>query len=84
MALASHREAFILLRRAVDNMPASLADSERARILLLFADANGNINSMRVLRTCRSAPASLHGAPGTRMWRSKHRSASSNTPVVKA
>ena len=45
MRLASHREAFILLRRAVDNMPASLADSERARILLLFADANGNIDS---------------------------------------
>ena len=34
-----------LLRRAVDNMPASLADSERARILLLFADANGNIDA---------------------------------------
>jgi DNA-binding CsgD family transcriptional regulator/tetratricopeptide (TPR) repeat protein len=45
MRLASHREAFILLRRAVDNMPASLADSERARVLLLFADANGNIDS---------------------------------------
>ena len=45
MRLASHREAFILLRRAVDNMPASLADSERARILLLFADANGNIDA---------------------------------------
>jgi DNA-binding CsgD family transcriptional regulator len=45
MRLASHREAFILLRRAVDNMPLSLADSERARILLLFAEANGNIDS---------------------------------------
>jgi DNA-binding CsgD family transcriptional regulator len=45
MRLASHREACILLRRAVDNMPASLADSERARILLLFGDANGNIDS---------------------------------------
>ncbi len=45
MRLASHREAFILLRRAVDNMPASLADSERARILLLLGDANGNIDS---------------------------------------
>ncbi len=45
MRLASHREAFVLLRRAVDNMPASLPDAERARILLLFADANGNIDS---------------------------------------
>ncbi len=45
MRLASHREAFILLRRAVDNMPASLSDSERARILLLLGDANGNIDS---------------------------------------
>jgi DNA-binding CsgD family transcriptional regulator/tetratricopeptide (TPR) repeat protein len=45
MRLASHREAFVLLGRAVDNMPASLDDSERARILLLFADANGNIDS---------------------------------------
>src|SRR3954452_9698490 len=45
MRLASHREAFILLRRALDNMPASLAGSERARILLLFGDANGNIDS---------------------------------------
>ncbi|HET7181590.1 MAG TPA: AAA family ATPase [Candidatus Limnocylindrales bacterium] len=45
MRLASHREAFVLLRRAVDNMPASLPESERARILLLFADANGNIDA---------------------------------------
>ncbi len=45
MRLASHREAFVLLRRAVDNMPASLPDAERARILLLFADAHGNIDS---------------------------------------
>ena len=45
MRLASHREAFLLLRRAVDNMPASLDDFERARILLLFSDANGNIDS---------------------------------------
>ena len=40
----------ILLRRAVDNMPASLADSERARILLLFADADGNIDSNAMCR----------------------------------
>jgi DNA-binding CsgD family transcriptional regulator/type II secretory pathway predicted ATPase ExeA len=45
MRLASHREAFVLLRRAVDNMPASLPDSERARVLLLFGDACGNIDS---------------------------------------
>jgi hypothetical protein len=45
MRLASHREAFVLLRRAVDNMPSSLSDSERARILLLFGDAHGNIDS---------------------------------------
>lgn len=45
MRLASHREAFVLLRRAVDNMPASLPDAERARVLLLFGDACGNIDS---------------------------------------
>jgi DNA-binding CsgD family transcriptional regulator len=45
MRLASHREAFVLLRRAVDNMPASLEDSERARIILLLGDAHGNIDS---------------------------------------
>jgi DNA-binding CsgD family transcriptional regulator len=45
MRLASHREAYVLLRRAVDNMPASLPDAERARVLLLFGDACGNIDS---------------------------------------
>ena len=45
MLLASHREAYVLLRRAVDNMPASLSDDERARVLLLFGDAAGNIDS---------------------------------------
>jgi DNA-binding CsgD family transcriptional regulator len=45
MSLASHREAFILLRRAVDNLPASLPDSERARVILLFGEACGNIDS---------------------------------------
>ena len=34
----------ILFRRAVDNMPASLSDEERLRILLLFSDAAGNID----------------------------------------
>jgi DNA-binding CsgD family transcriptional regulator/tetratricopeptide (TPR) repeat protein len=45
MRLASHREAFVLLRRAVDNMPASLPEAERARIILLFGDACGNIDA---------------------------------------
>jgi AAA ATPase-like protein len=45
MRLASHRESFVLLRRAVDNMPASLPDVERARIVLLLADAAGNVDS---------------------------------------
>ncbi len=44
MRMSSHREAFALLRRAIDNMPASLPDSERARILLLYSDASGNID----------------------------------------
>ena len=45
MRLASHREAYVLIRRAVDNMPASLPDAERARVLLLFGDAASNVDS---------------------------------------
>jgi len=44
MRMSSHREAFELLRRAIDNMPASLPDAERLRILLLDAEAAGNID----------------------------------------
>lgn len=44
MKLASHREAFELLRRAIDNMPASLPDAEKLTVLLLFADASGNVD----------------------------------------
>ena len=44
MAMSSHREAFELLRRAVDNMPAALPDADRVRILLLYSDAAGNVD----------------------------------------
>ena len=44
MAMSSHREAFELMRRAVDNMPAALPDSERIRILLLYSDFAGNVD----------------------------------------
>ena len=42
MNLSSHREAFELCRRAIENMPASLPDDEKVKILLLFSDAAGN------------------------------------------
>jgi DNA-binding CsgD family transcriptional regulator len=44
MAMSSHREAFELMRRAVDNIPAALPDSDRVRILLLYSDAAGNVD----------------------------------------
>ncbi len=42
MNLSSHREAFELCRRAIENMPASLPDDEKVMVLLLFSDAAGN------------------------------------------
>jgi DNA-binding CsgD family transcriptional regulator/tetratricopeptide (TPR) repeat protein len=45
MQLSSYREAVALLRRAVDNMPATVPDAERARVILLFGDACGGIDS---------------------------------------
>jgi len=44
MAMSSHREAFELFRRAVDNLPATLPDAERVRILLQYSDAAANID----------------------------------------
>ena len=42
--MSSHREAFELMRRAVDNLPVALPDSDRVRILLLYSDAAGNVD----------------------------------------
>jgi DNA-binding CsgD family transcriptional regulator len=44
MRMSSHREAFELARRAIDNMPASLPDDERLRVLLLYSEAAGNVD----------------------------------------
>ncbi|HET9681876.1 MAG TPA: BREX system ATP-binding domain-containing protein [Candidatus Limnocylindrales bacterium] len=44
-AMASHREAFELFRRAVDNIPATLSDADRVRLYLQYADAAGNVDS---------------------------------------
>jgi DNA-binding CsgD family transcriptional regulator/tetratricopeptide (TPR) repeat protein len=44
MKLSSHREAFDLFKRAVDNMPANLPEAERVRILLLYSDAAANVD----------------------------------------
>jgi DNA-binding CsgD family transcriptional regulator len=44
MNMASHREAFDLFRRAVDNMPAGLPDSEKIRLLGICAAAAGTID----------------------------------------
>jgi DNA-binding CsgD family transcriptional regulator/tetratricopeptide (TPR) repeat protein len=42
MTMSSHREAFELCRRALDNMPASLPDPEKVQLLLLYADTAAN------------------------------------------
>jgi len=42
--MASHREAFDLFRRAVDNMPATLRDGEKVRLLLDYSDASANVD----------------------------------------
>jgi DNA-binding CsgD family transcriptional regulator len=42
MKLSSHREALDLARRAVENMPTSLTEGEKAGVLLLYSDAAGN------------------------------------------
>jgi DNA-binding CsgD family transcriptional regulator/tetratricopeptide (TPR) repeat protein len=44
MNLSSHREAFDLLKRAVDNMPATLSNPEKVALLLLYSDAAGNLD----------------------------------------
>lgn len=44
MRMSSHREAFVLFRRAIENLPASLPDAERLRILLMYSDAAGNVD----------------------------------------
>jgi len=44
MKLSSHREAFDLFKRAVDNMPATLPEAEKVGLLLIYADAAGNID----------------------------------------
>ncbi|HET7031319.1 MAG TPA: BREX system ATP-binding domain-containing protein [Candidatus Limnocylindrales bacterium] len=45
MAMSSHREAFELMRRAIDNEPPSLTDEERVRLYLLYSDAAGNVDA---------------------------------------
>ena len=44
MSMSSHREAYDLFRRAIDNLPAGLPDAERARILQQYSDAAGNVD----------------------------------------
>jgi DNA-binding CsgD family transcriptional regulator len=44
MKLSSHREAFDLFKRAVDNMPATLPDAEKVALLLIYSEAAGNVD----------------------------------------
>jgi DNA-binding CsgD family transcriptional regulator/tetratricopeptide (TPR) repeat protein len=44
MAMSSHREAFDLFRRAVENMPTSLPDAEKVKILLRYSVAASNVD----------------------------------------
>jgi len=44
MRVSSHREALDLYRRALDNLPDSLSERERAKVYLGAADAAGNLD----------------------------------------
>jgi DNA-binding CsgD family transcriptional regulator len=61
-AMASHREAFELFKRAVDNMPASLPDGERVGILLQYSDAAANVdrNQLSTDLAARARDLALH------------------------
>ena len=43
-AMSSHREAFDLFRRAVENMPVSLPDAEKVQVLLRFSVAASTVD----------------------------------------
>ena len=43
-AMSSHREAFDLFRRAVENMPPALPDAEKVQVLLRFSVAASNVD----------------------------------------
>jgi DNA-binding CsgD family transcriptional regulator len=42
--MSSHREAFELVRRALQNMPASLPDEQKVQVLLLYANVAFNLD----------------------------------------
>lgn len=42
--VSSWREAFVLFKRAVENMPSDMPDREKARILMGYSDAAGNLD----------------------------------------
>src|SRR5689334_9985370 len=48
MAIASHREAFELFRRALDNLPSDLLMFDRVRILLFFSDVASSVDQNEV------------------------------------
>ncbi|HEY4226952.1 MAG TPA: LuxR C-terminal-related transcriptional regulator [Candidatus Limnocylindrales bacterium] len=50
MRVTSHREALDLFKRALHNMPGSLPDREKGRILLGASDAAGNLDRVELCR----------------------------------
>ena len=47
-AMSSHLEAFDLFRRAAENMPATLPQADRIRVLLRYAEAAYNVDRTRL------------------------------------
>lgn len=64
--VSSHREAFDLYRRAVQNMPETLSAAEQARLWLAYADSAGNLDRNDVCRdaTLRSRELALESGDG--------------------
>src|SRR6478752_969752 len=50
MRVSSHREAFDLYKRALDNMPAGLSDRAKARIEMGFSDAAADLDRVALGR----------------------------------
>ncbi len=63
-ALAAHREAFELFRRAVANSPTDLSDSGRAELMDAFASEAASIEEQALAERSYNEAAKLHRAAG--------------------
>ncbi|MEO8571154.1 MAG: AAA family ATPase [Chloroflexota bacterium] len=67
-AVYSHREAFDLYRRAIQNMPDSLPDADKARIWFAFSDSAGSLDRNDLSRDAalRARELALQAGDGLR------------------